>query len=345
MGRRPGVGSGPRGAGSRVARDRDRQHWDGGNVFSRWGWPVFRGLHYLLGFHTIFQDESQRAVVCSPTISTTATACATPGGRPARRPRTRGRSTPKIAELAKRLGVKAKAEHAGARVIVRDRQSVLEEFLASNSVRWSTLQNATSEGPGPGRAPGGRRRAQGSRDLPARAEALDAARRDRLRDARDALKDRSAHLGDRGDPDRPARQLPLLDGRPSRARAGRQDPGDVRGPRKGRRALPVLARCAEGARARAAAQSGDPAPSRRSRLRGPSAGTRVVFHRARLGYYALPPRESQGCLIPVYAFDGTVSTRQLRRYDFVRYVVAARFTPRDLKETGSVFRPFGPVFS
>ena len=34
--------------------------WDGGNVFSRWGWPVFRGLHYLLGFHTICQDESQR---------------------------------------------------------------------------------------------------------------------------------------------------------------------------------------------------------------------------------------------------------------------------------------------
>lgn len=35
-------------------------NWDNGNVFSSWGWPVFRGLHYLLGFHTICRDESKR---------------------------------------------------------------------------------------------------------------------------------------------------------------------------------------------------------------------------------------------------------------------------------------------
>lgn len=29
-------------------------------VFGRWGWPVFRGLHYILGFHTTCGDEKKR---------------------------------------------------------------------------------------------------------------------------------------------------------------------------------------------------------------------------------------------------------------------------------------------
>jgi hypothetical protein len=29
-------------------------------VFDRWGWPVFRGLHYILGFHTTTSDEADR---------------------------------------------------------------------------------------------------------------------------------------------------------------------------------------------------------------------------------------------------------------------------------------------
>jgi len=29
-------------------------------VFDRWGWPVFRGLHYILGFHTTTSDEANR---------------------------------------------------------------------------------------------------------------------------------------------------------------------------------------------------------------------------------------------------------------------------------------------
>jgi hypothetical protein len=29
-------------------------------VFERWGWPVFRGLHYILGFHTTTSDEADR---------------------------------------------------------------------------------------------------------------------------------------------------------------------------------------------------------------------------------------------------------------------------------------------
>jgi hypothetical protein len=29
-------------------------------VFGRWGWPVFKGLHYVLGFHTTCSDEANR---------------------------------------------------------------------------------------------------------------------------------------------------------------------------------------------------------------------------------------------------------------------------------------------
>ena len=29
-------------------------------VWNRWGWPVFKGLHYILGFHTTCNDEKNR---------------------------------------------------------------------------------------------------------------------------------------------------------------------------------------------------------------------------------------------------------------------------------------------
>ena len=34
--------------------------YDNGNVFNRIGWPVFKGLHYILGFDTVARDESKR---------------------------------------------------------------------------------------------------------------------------------------------------------------------------------------------------------------------------------------------------------------------------------------------
>src|SRR5205085_4851393 len=48
------------------------------------------------------------------------------------------------------------------------------------------------------------------------------------------------------------------------------------------------------------------------------ADSSVRFHRCRLGYYALPPREVQRISPPVFALDGTVSTPALERYDFTR---------------------------
>jgi hypothetical protein len=62
-----------------------------------------------------------------------------------------------------------------------------------------------------------------------------------------------------------------------------------------------------------------------------------------LGYYALPPREVQGCLIPVYRFKGNVSTKYLERYAFTKHVVAVALSPDLLKKAGGVVTEGGPV--
>jgi regulatory protein YycI of two-component signal transduction system YycFG len=63
---------------------------------------------------------------------------------------------------------------------------------------------------------------------------------------------------------------------------------------------------------------------------------RITVRSATFGYYTLPPREYQGMLIPVYAIAGTVSTRILRRPDFVRYGLAEELAASEVKELGIV---------
>jgi hypothetical protein len=70
----------------------------------------------------------------------------------------------------------------------------------------------------------------------------------------------------------------------------------------------------------------------------------VILHRCQLSYFGLPPREFQGYLIPVYAFTGTVSTPELERYDFTRYVVAVRLSAEEAKELRAVHRAPLAVF-
>lgn len=71
----------------------------------------------------------------------------------------------------------------------------------------------------------------------------------------------------------------------------------------------------------------------------------VEFRSVRLGYHARPPREVQPYLTPVYAFSGTVSTRALERYDFVKYVVATREDPAQSKRTRRIYGIPSPIFS
>jgi len=55
-----------------------------------------------------------------------------------------------------------------------------------------------------------------------------------------------------------------------------------------------------------------------------------------LGYYALPPRELQRVLIPVYRIVGIVSTRTLPEYRFTRYQVAVAYSADEVKALGVV---------
>jgi hypothetical protein len=73
-------------------------------------------------------------------------------------------------------------------------------------------------------------------------------------------------------------------------------------------------------------------------------GEGVRIERWCLGYYALPPRESQDFLVPVYAFEGTITTDRLQGIRFVRYVQAVK--DKDLKDLpeGSIFKRLPRVF-
>jgi hypothetical protein len=58
---------------------------------------------------------------------------------------------------------------------------------------------------------------------------------------------------------------------------------------------------------------------------------RVTINSIQLGYYAFPPRENQGYLVPIYAFDCVVSTPHLESYEFTDYVVAVPFERDEIK--------------
>lgn len=52
----------------------------------------------------------------------------------------------------------------------------------------------------------------------------------------------------------------------------------------------------------------------------------------RLGYFALPPTEPQNVLLPVYEFQGVLSTDLHPRYEFIAHLPAAALRPRDVKQ-------------
>ncbi|HLW33921.1 MAG TPA: hypothetical protein VKX40_16795 [Aequorivita sp.] len=60
----------------------------------------------------------------------------------------------------------------------------------------------------------------------------------------------------------------------------------------------------------------------------------VIISEMEYGYYALPPREIQNYLLPVYIFHGTVTTKKLPSYEFTLYMVSVRYTDNEIKEMG-----------
>jgi hypothetical protein len=255
----------------------------------------------------------------------------------------------KIAKLAEAHGMKAKPEDAGSRIVIRDRRATLELFRASDSIRWSTLENGEAEF-----VPNG-----GGPTLP---------------DDDAAVKLAGAFLRERGISTKGAKVDSITQTTYARMTRRMKQPDErplavhvnYRYELEG---LPVLG---PGAKIQVTFAGGKKPAEMYAFWRSPRADTEidllpageamellrrdpqfeelgddahVDYTNPRLGYYALPPRETQGALIPIYAFDGIASTKELRRYEFTRYVVAVRYTPEEAKQVGAAFRGAGPIFS
>ena len=255
----------------------------------------------------------------------------------------------KVAKLAEAHGMKAKPEDAGSRIVIRDRRATLELFRASDSVRWSTLDNGEAEF-----VPNG-----GGPTLP---------------DDDAAVKLAGAFLRERGISTKGAKVDSITQTTYARMTRRMKQPDErplavhvnYRYELEG---LPVLG---PGAKIQVTFAGGKKPAEMYAFWRSPRADTEidllpageamellrrdpqfeelgddahVDYTNPRLGYYALPPRETQGALIPIYAFDGIASTKELRRYEFTRYVVAVRYTPEEAKQVGAAFRGAGPIFS
>lgn len=58
---------------------------------------------------------------------------------------------------------------------------------------------------------------------------------------------------------------------------------------------------------------------------------RVVIHRLEPGYFAMSPTAVQPYLLPVYKVQGRVSTEQFPVYDFTHFIIAVKYTDKDVK--------------
>jgi len=251
-------------------------------------------------------------------------------------------------DLAKRFGVSGDVRDAHARLVISDAASALEVFVASDSLRWSTIQTLRSEEDGAEGVPDEEEaKAIASDFFKARGVSLDGAE---LHSVSPAITWR--HIPDsKDDPERRtvSRQVNYayaLDGWPIFG-PGAKVQATVGG--KGR-----VTECYQFWRHPRRDGEHEILPGdvvvemlrRDPMFDGLKPGeTTITFRNARLGYYALTPREYQRALIPVYAFEGTASTPAMPRHDFVRYVVAVRFAADEVKRQGIISHAPVYVFS
>jgi hypothetical protein len=227
-------------------------------------------------------------------------------------------------KIAERFGVKGDVEDVGARLIVRDKRSTLEIFTATGSVRWSAR-------PGPGRE------AEAAPKLLDKQPATDRALA-RLREV--GLEHKAASVHSVTDLEFSFRQanareettwaiarqvnlrfkiagLPFF-GPGAKIQVSLGDGGNPLETLRFWREVETVAE----ARTISPDHVIDILRRDESFAQLRPGESSVRFDRCQLGYYALPPREVQRVVVPVFAFTGTASTPALPRYDFMRYVPA-----------------------
>ena len=62
--------------------------------------------------------------------------------------------------------------------------------------------------------------------------------------------------------------------------------------------------------------------------------TKVIIKKMKLGYFAMSPGDVQNYLIPVYQISGTTSNMAMPVYDFDLYVVAIKYSEKDVEKMG-----------
>lgn len=242
-----------------------------------------------------------------------------------------------VARVAKAMRVKGRPQERGCRTVVKDRASVLEVFEASGSVWWTKSSRKQSE-------------PQRSIEFPGDKKAIQLA---------------NAHLKSVGLADRRAKPVSVAYTDCLIERSPDKEPLQVRAEQHVNYAFRVdgLPIWGPGAKMQVTFGEGGAVTEVLKFWREPSKSeTKIqtisanaaarVFRRddafsdlsertasvsveeVTLGLYALPPRETQACLIPVYRFRGTVSTKHLDKYEFAKHVVAVKVTADLLKVAG-----------
>jgi hypothetical protein len=251
--------------------------------------------------------------------------------------------------MARRFGLDGDADDRGAYLLFSDESATLELFAASDSLRFSRWPSRSDEGldgadpPDPETAAelaGRLLEEYGLGDRSARMASvtgLEVARADRgeHEGGRDPeLRTVAAQVNYAFDLD----DLPVM-GAGAKIQLTLGGEGELwECLRFWRQANPVERMSPIGAREAFERLQRDPAYAA---LEGDAAS--VAFEEVRLGYLALPPREVQGYLLPVYACRGTVSTPELPSWAHTRYVIAVDLPPSDAKHLRVAHRPSGGI--
>ncbi len=251
----------------------------------------------------------------------------------------------RLARLQEAFAMKATLDEAGTFYLARDRRSVLEVFQASDSVRWSLLE-PDLEGRRGGFKPPSEAAARRTADEFLARMGLDGSAR---ANGVSVVEVGTSHSA-KNDPEFRTTALQVnyrfsLEGLPV---FGPGAKAQVTVGAKGR--VGMAYRFWREPKIVDALPTVNPEEAM-ERLRGhamfselDSRSARVTIESVDFGYFAMPPMDVQGHLLPVYVFRGVISTEALQRYEFTKHVIGVRLEVRQLKDSGITVSPVESVF-
>ena len=254
-------------------------------------------------------------------------------------------SAARLARLQAAFSMKASLEEAGPFYLARDRRSVLEVFQASDSVRWSLLEPDLEGRRGEFAAPS-EAQAMRTADAFLAAAGLDGG----ARSSGVSTVEMGTSRGAKAEPEFRTTALQVnyrysLEGLPV---FGPGAKAQVTVGAKGRVGMAYrFWREPKMVDALPTVEPGEAMQRLNSHAMFAELSertARVTIESVDFGYFAMPPMDVQGHLLPVYLFRGVISTPDLERYEFTKRVIGVRLEVRQLKDSGITVAPVEPVF-